>query len=141
MSIFRKKSKETFIKVHAISPGALTRKVIYDSGCRYPEDVAELMGLSRVSDDVAEMEEYASEARIDRLSPVLSIIESHCNIVAQVNAFSYLHSTQLEEDEVPDQDVLFALIQMFKTVSYSATVSCLASVLDLNLFKEGYKNV
>lgn len=141
MSIFRKKSKENFIKVHAISPGALTRKVIYDSGCKYPEDVAELMGLSRVSEDVAEMEEYASEARVDRLSPIFSIIESHCSIVAQVNAFAYLRSTHLEDDEMPDEEVVFALIQMFKTVSYSATVSCLASLLDLNLFKEGYKNV
>jgi hypothetical protein len=141
MSFFRKKAKESFIKVHAISPGSLTRKVIYDSGCRYPEDVAELMGLSRVSEDVAEMEEYASEARIDRLSPIFSIIESHSAIAAQVNAFSYLRSTQDENDEAPDEEVIFALIQMFKTVSHSATVSCLASLLDLNLFKEGYTNV
>jgi hypothetical protein len=137
MSFFNRKKKK-IITVQTVSASSLMRKLIYDGGCRYPEDIAELVGLNRVSDDVAEMEIEASDLRLDRLIPIMPIIESHAVMSAQISAMSYIHTTMSLDEELPDQEVFESLVNLFRAVSLSASISCLSSMLDLDVISERY---
>ncbi|CAB4152300.1 hypothetical protein UFOVP621_2 [uncultured Caudovirales phage] len=139
--MFFRKKRGPSIEVTTLSPTAQIRKVIYDTGCKNPEQVAILMGLTNLSSDVAEMETYASELRINRLLPIFPVVESHAMVSAQVSAMSYFQSALEDGEEMPEEELVIALTQMFKFVSFSAAVSCLAALFDLGLIQEGYDNV
>jgi len=139
MRLFRKKkTKEVTIKT--ISPGVQIRKIIYDSGIKQPELIAEMLGLTPLSMDVAEMEESASEERLAKLAPILPVIEMHSMISAQISAMTYFASAMEDGEGTPDEEVFDAMTTLFKHVSFSAAVSCMTALVDLNLIKEGYKN-
>jgi len=139
MGFFRK-NKKNEIKITALSPTAQIRKIIYDSGCKDPELVAEMLGLTGISDEVAEMEEDASSERIAKIAAILPIIEMHSQISAKISAVSYFASSAEVNEDVPGEDVLEAMIQLFKYVSFSSAVSCVAALIDLNLISGGYLN-
>lgn len=142
MSIFkRNKKKRRGLKVLTLSPSVLIRKVIYDSGCKNPEAIAEHLGLNRVSDDVMEMEVQASDERLARIMNIIPIIEAHATISAQVSAAAYAVGTQDEDDEDVDPVMLEALVLLFKAVSVSSAISCTAALMDLNLITGEYENV
>lgn len=140
MKFFRKKREPT-IDTTNLSPTAQIRKIIYDTGCKNPEQVAVLMGLTNLSTDVAEMELNASELRVNRVLPIFPVVESHAMVSAQVSAMSYFHSAMEDGEEMPEKELINALTQMFNFVSFSSAVSCLAALFDLGLIKEGYENV
>lgn len=138
--MFKRKNKDTKIVVKSFNISSLIRKIMYDTGIPNPEDVAELIGLSRISSEVAEMEYEASEARIAKLSPIMSILDAHASITASIVAMSYSVAVSEEEDrEAPDEEELEALNKLFNMVALSATISCLTALVELNLFKEGYE--
>lgn len=134
--MFKRKRK---LQTKAISMHSIIRSIIYDSGLPNPEDVAEILGLNRVSDEVAEREQYESEARVSRLWPIMPIVESHAAITAKLVAASYLsvfmNDANMSELEGVDPE---SLERLFNMVTLSATVSCLASFMELNLIKEMY---
>lgn len=137
---FFKKKKVNKIRITQLSPHSQIRKIIYDSGCKNPEKIAEMLGLQAVSEDVAEMELDASFNRIDRLSPILPILETGALVSAQISAMAFVHSEIEDGEEAPGDDVVIALTQMFKVVSLSAVISCLSTLIDLGIVLEGYSN-
>jgi len=136
MSFFNRKKKNK-LTVTAIPPQVLIRKIIYDSGCSDPEAVAVALGLSPVSEEVAEMEEQASFDRVARIAALLPILEAHAHIAAQVAAASY--TTDLEGVELPEE-VLGALVTIFKFVSFASAMTCLSSLVDMNILNEKYRS-
>lgn len=137
MSFFNRKKKNN-LTITTISPQVLIRKIIYDSGCTDPEAVAVVLGLSPISDEVADMEEQASAERISRIAVLLPIIEAHASIAAQVAAASYAtESLDIEDGDLPDE-TLAALVTLFKFVSFSASMTCLAALVDMNILSERY---
>lgn len=139
MKLFRKK-KNKQVTVKTISPGAQIRKIIYDSGVKQPELIAEMLGLTPLSMDVAEMEGSASDQRLAKLAPILPVIEMHSMISAQISAMTYFASAMEDGDSTPDEEVFEAMTTLFKHVSFSAAVSCMTALVELNLIKEGYAN-
>jgi len=135
MSFFNRK-KNNKITITTISPQVLIRKIIYDSGCSDPESVAALLGLSPISDEVAEMEEQASSERVSRIAALLPIIEAHANIAAQVAAASY--TSDADDTDLPDE-VMTALVTIFKFVSFSSALTCLSALVDMNVLSERYR--
>jgi hypothetical protein len=141
MSFFnRKKKNQDKIKITTLSPKSQIRKIIYDSGCKNPEQVAVLMGLGSLSEDVAEMEEAASDKRLDRLVPIMPVLETSAMVAAQVNATAFIQGEIEDGEEMPEEALITALTQMFRVVSYSSIVSCMSTLIDLGLLKEGYNN-
>jgi hypothetical protein len=61
-------------KVLSVSLPILMRQVIYDTMLMPAEDIANAMGLPPISDEVADMEEQASEKRLQRFSRLLPLI-------------------------------------------------------------------
>jgi len=141
MSFFKKKKSNNKLKITQLSPKSQMRKIIYDSGCKHPEQVAILMGLGTVSDDVAEMELEASERRVHRLDPILPLIETSALVAAQVSAMAFIQGEVEDGEEPPGEEVVVALTQMFKIVSIASAVSCMSTLIDLGLIEEGYQNV
>lgn len=132
MSFFRRRKKHSVSVTH-ISPQVLIRKIIYDSGCPNPEEVAQVLGLTPISDEVADMEEQASADRLSKIEILMPIIRAHADISAQVAAVSY--ASELDSSEISD-DMKHALVILFKFVAFSSAMTCLASLVDLDILTE-----
>lgn len=139
MSIF-KRNKKRKMKLTQLSPKTQMRKIIYDSGCRNPDQVAVLLGIGSISDDVAEMEIRDSERRIGRIAPIMPIIEACALVAAQVSAMAFVQGELEDGEDAPSEEVVVALTHMFKLVSFSSAIACMSNVVDLGLLVEGYEN-
>lgn len=88
---FRKRKEKYDIIDHVVnvSMPILIRQVIYDSIFDSADEIASMMGLAPISDEVSEMEERASEERIAQFSALLPFIDAHSDIAAQVACSAY----------------------------------------------------
>ena len=126
-------------KVLSISLPVLIRQVIYDTMLMPTEDIANAMGLPPISDEVADMEEQASEKRLQRFSKLLPFIDSHADIAAKIAVAAYL----LEDDEIEEKLVEDAetLQRLFRLVALSSSLSCISTLFNLELIElNGAKN-
>lgn len=126
-------------KVLSISLPVLIRQVIYDTMLMPTEDIAKAMGLPPISDEVADMEEQASEERLQRFSRLLPFIDSHADIASKIAVAAYmLEDDEGEEKLVEDPETLQRL---FRLVSLSSTLSCVSTLFNLELIElNGAKN-
>lgn len=137
----RKKKPKVFVK--ALPMPVLIRQAIYDSIFEEnAEQIADMLGLSPVSSDVSEMESKASQDRLSRFSALLPIIDAHSDIAAKISASAYVIQAKdegkemfIEEDNVDD------LANLFKIVSMSAVVSCISTLLNLELIETKVETV
>jgi hypothetical protein len=114
----------------------LIRQIIYDSMLMPAEDIAEAMGLPPISDEVAEMEEQASQDRLENFASLIPFIDSHSDIVAKVAANAFILEESLEELEKYGLEDIDNLMKTFKLVSLSSTLSCISSLFNLGLIEE-----
>ena len=80
MKWFRKKKEAPQIQVSHYPIEGLVRKAIYDTMLTPSEGIAELLGLSPISTEVAEMEERASEERLEKIGALIPFIDSHAGL-------------------------------------------------------------
>jgi hypothetical protein len=129
----RKEKQDTFEVVNVPFP-ILIRQVIYDSVFEASEEIANMMGLPPISDEVSEMESRASQHRIDKFAPLLPIIDTHADISAQIASFAYIVESKREDKTfVVDEEGIEELRKLFKLISLSAAVSCISSLMNLKL--------
>jgi len=136
--IFRRKKKLRIedVEVQQIPLPVLIRQVIYDSMLMPAEEIAYAMGLPPISDDVAEMEERASQERLERFSTLIPFIDSHADIAAKIAAAAY----QIEDDEADGEEKfevgdLDNLTKLFRLVALSSTLSCVSTLINLGLIE------
>jgi hypothetical protein len=120
-------------KVLSVSLPVLIRQVIYDTMLMPTEDIANSMGLPPISDEVADMEEQASEKRLQRFSRLLPLIDSHADIAAKIAVAAYL----LEDDEIEEKLVedTETLQRLFRLVALSSSLSCVSTLFNLELIE------
>jgi len=120
-------------KVLSVSLPVLIRQVIYDTMLMPTEDIANAMGLPPISDEVADMEEQASEKRLQRFSRLLPLIDSHADIAAKIAVAAYL----LEDDEIEEKLVedTETLQRLFRLVALSSSLSCVSTLFNLELIE------
>ena len=113
----------------------LIRQVIYDSMLIPAEEIAEAMGLPPISDEVAEMEERASQDRLERFSQLIPFIDSHAEISSKiaVSAYALEDDDELEKFGLED---LENLTKLFRLVALSSTLSCVSTLFNLGLIEE-----
>ena len=136
--IFRRKKKLRIedVEVQQIPLPVLIRQVIYDSMLMPAEDIAYAMGLPPISDDVAEMEERASQERLERFSTLIPFIDSHADIAAKIAAAAY----KIEDEEFDGEDKFEVgdienLTKLFRLVALSSTLSCVSTLINLGLIE------
>jgi hypothetical protein len=137
--IFRRKKKKLRIEdveVQQVPLPVLIRQVIYDSMLMPAEDIAHAMGLPPISEDVAEMEERASQERLERFSSLIPFIDSHADIAAKIAASAYM----IEDEEADDGEKfelgdIENLTKLFRLVALSSTLSCVSTLISLGLIE------
>lgn len=131
---FKRKEKQPNFEIINVPLPILVRQVIYDSVFEASEEIANMMGLPPVSSEVHEMEERASEDRIDKFAGLLPIIDTHADISAQIASLAYVIESKREDSTfAADEEGLEELRKLFKLISLSASVSCISSLMNLKL--------
>jgi hypothetical protein len=133
--MFRRRRKK--VSVHAVPMPVLIRQAIYDSIFEeHAEEIADMLGLSPVSKDVSEMEAIASSNRISSFASLIPIIDAHSDIAARIAASAYIIQAKEEgKDDFITGDNVEDLSGLFKLVSMSAAVSCISTLLHLDLIE------
>jgi len=131
---FRRKKRRIETRIIDIPLPILTRQNVYDSIFDDVEKIANKMGLPPISQDVSDMEKEASYKRIARFAPLLPFIDAQADISARVSATAYLITIAGdEEDRQLLERELEEVISLFKLVSVSAAVSCISTLINLDL--------
>ena len=132
----RKKKKKSRVEIKHIPLPILMRQAIYDSMLEPAEGIAESLGLPPISDEVAEMEELESQKRLERFASLIPFIDSHSDLASRITAAAYL----LDDDD--DLEVLKLgadmeekLVDLFKIVAISSSVSCISTLFNLGLLE------
>jgi hypothetical protein len=96
-----------------------------------------LMGLSPMSDDVAEHEEQDSDARVDKIDHLIPILFAFSTTMAQA---AVAHQKAHVEDDLEDEDSIFANLPpeiwdssqtMFTTISMNTLVGAISQLVDM----------
>lgn len=129
MRLFRRKKDKT--NVVQVPLPVLIRQVIYDTMLTPPEGIADALGLPPISEEVADMEQQASDDRISNLSMLLPFIDAHADIAAKITTAAYM----LEDNslvELPDE-ATDSLMELFRLVSLASSLSCISTLFNLGL--------
>lgn len=135
MKFFKRKPK-TFSTTQ-VPLSVLMREIVYDAMLTPTEGIADLMGLSPISDEVAEMEEQASHDRLSNISELLPFIDAHADIVAKIATSAYILDEDNDEDMGKEQ--IDQLNYLFRMVSLSAAVSCVSTLVNIGLIESRVK--
>lgn len=130
----RKKFQSKIVKVKHIPLPILIRQAIYDSMLEPAEEIADAMGLPPISDEVSEMEERASQERLERFSNLIPFIDAHSDIASRIATASYVLGEDGTREDMPDHE-LERLSSMFKLVALSSSLSCISSLISLELIE------
>jgi hypothetical protein len=129
MKLFRRKKVKT--QVVQVPLPVLIRQVIYDTMLTPTEGIADALGLPPISDEVADMEQQASDDRISNLSMLLPFIDAHADIAAKITAAAYM----LEDNalvELPEE-ASDSLQELFRLISLASSLSCVSTLFSLGL--------
>lgn len=129
---FFKRRKKKEVMVDQVPLSVLIRQVIYDSMLMPPEGIADLMGLPPISEEVSEMEERASQARLQRLGTLLPFIDAHADISARVATSAYVLDDE-DDNEMLDEVTIDKLTELFRLVALASSVSCVSTLFSLGL--------
>jgi hypothetical protein len=136
MKWFKKKKKdkepEEVVEYMSLPVSTLLRNIIYDSMLMEPESIANRLGLSPVSEDVSEMEEDASQERLEKIAPLIPLIEAHSMLSSEISLAGYSSIANIDE---MDDDTKELYKKFFATISFTAAVSCVSTLVDLGLLE------
>lgn len=114
----------------ALPVTTLLRNALYDSLLTEPEVIAHKLGLPGISEEVAEKEEEASEERLDKIALLMPLIEAHAELSARIALAGYSSVVPIDTES---EEMKEMIMEFFKTISFSAVTSALASLVDLGL--------
>ena len=129
--MFRRKKKDR-ISVETVPLPVLIRQVIYDSMLMPTEGIANALGLPPISDEVADMEEQASEERLERFASLIPFIDSHADMMSKIATSAYLLEESDEEAKIKVDEVA-DLTKLFRLVALSSSLSCVSTLFNLGL--------
>lgn len=136
---FRKKSNSDDYEsvVSDVPFSIVSRWYLYDTELT-PDvnELAEMIGLSPVSEEGDVKEREDSEARMKELAPLLPFLEAMSELSAR--AISTLHikemSNRLSEDELEEAlDELDAMVLVYRAIALSTLIGTVSSALHLGM--------
>lgn len=136
---FKKKDDDYQIFTRDIPLSTILRWYIYDTELGEPNDVVEVMGLNRASEEGDEKEREDSEVRLDNIGYLIPYLDSMADIAADV-------ITAVQVDEInkdnPDNSEeiereLNTMRVLYKIVSLSAIMGAFASAMEIGLIEPG----
>jgi len=134
---WNKKEKPKRSQLKHIPLPILIRQAIYDSMLEPAEAIADAMGLPPISEEVSEMEERASQKRLESFASLLPFIDSHSDIAARIAASAYVLEDGDDDDELTAFNIspsdVDKLTSLFKLVALSSSLSCISTLFSLGL--------
>lgn len=137
---FWKRKKKKPHRLNHIPLPILIRQAIYDSMLEPAEAIAVSMGLPPVSEEVSEMEERASQERLNSFSALIPFIDSHSDILSRIAVSSYILDEDGDDDGSLDLDEVQKMGSLFKVVALAASMSCVSGLLNLGLIENKVPN-
>ena len=123
----RRSEKHLFIM--EIPVGTLARKTSYDCGIGDPLIVAELLGLSPVSEEVDAMEREASEYRVSALDGFVPIMSLQAALIGQTAS---AYQQRMSPADV-SEETLRGVENVYSAIAMSGAISVLSILLDVGL--------
>lgn len=139
MKLWKRKRKVDVSSIIQVPLAVLIREVIYDTMLTPTEEIAVAMGLPPISDEVAQMEEEASQMRLQSFSPLLPFIDTHADIVAKIATSAYTLE-ELNTVSFAEQKDFDELTKLFRLVALSSSLSCVSTLFSLGLIESRVGN-
>lgn len=131
----KKKKKNKADKVREVSVQDIASRIrafILDSQIENPHELAVILGCSHISEEVAEMEEDASDERIERIEYLSPFILFFAKTLAEGLVES--QRTEVPPEEVPN-DVWINTKRLIEHTATSALLGTITQMVDLGLLK------
>lgn len=135
---FLRRKKKKVVSVTQVPLTVLMREIVYDSMLTPPEGIANLMGLPSISEEVAFMEEDASQTRLSNIAALLPFIDAHADIAAKIATSAYLLDEENNEDV--SQEHLEQLNTLFRMIALASSVSCVSTLVNIGLVESMVEN-
>jgi hypothetical protein len=136
---FKKKDNNYEIFTRDIPLSTILRWYIYDTELGEPNDVVEVMGLNRASEEGDEKEREDSEMRLDNIGYLMPYLDSMAEIAADViTAVQVDEITKDNPDNVEEIEREIGTMRvLYKIVSLSAIMGAFASAMEIGLIEPG----
>jgi hypothetical protein len=135
---FLRRKKKKVVSVTQVPLTVLMREIVYDTMLTPTEGIANLMGLPAISDEVAHMEEDASQTRLSNIASLLPFIDAHADIAAKIATSAYLLDEENNEDMA--QEHLDQLNTLFRMIALASSVSCVSTLVNIGLVESMVEN-
>lgn len=127
---FKRNKNELFLL--EIPVGAFVRMSAFDASIADPQTITEILGLPQMSDDVAEMEEEASQTRLSALAPISHLLLLHAAALSETMTV-YQSNHSREEDM--DDDEMEHMRKMYQGICLTSTMSVLSVLSEYGLIE------
>lgn len=127
---FLKKKKRN---LSTVDMAARLRGFILDSQIQNPHELAEMLGLSVISDEVAEREEEESDLRVERISHLVPLAYTYAHSLAE-GSIEYQKKTVTDLQGIPEEVWMFSR-RMVEQVAMSAMLGSISQLIDMGLLE------
>jgi len=109
------------------------RGFIMDSQIQNSHEIAYIMGLPNLSDELAEKEEQVSDDRLERIEYLIPILYAHAHTLAEAS-IEY-QKTNIEDSNVLPKEVWIFGRKLLEQVALSALMGSTSQLVDMGLLE------
>lgn len=131
MKIFKPKKKAHVPPMAEINNRI--RGFIMDSQIQNSHEIAYILGLPAISDEIAEKEEQVSDDRVERIEYLIPILYAHAHTLAEAS-IEYQKSNIEDMDGLPKEMWIFGR-KLLEQVSLSALIGSTSQLIDMGLLE------
>jgi hypothetical protein len=129
MKIFKKKKKNRVPPMAEVNNRI--RGFIMDSQIQNSHEIAYIMGLPNLSDELAEKEEQVSDDRLERIEYLIPILYAHAHTLAEAS-IEY-QKANIEDSNVLPKEVWIFGRKLLEQVALSALMGSTSQLIDMGL--------
>ena len=131
MNIFKKKKKNRVPPIAEINNRV--RGFIMDSQIQNSHEIAYILGLPALSDEIAEKEEQVSDDRVERIEYLIPILYAHAHTLAEAS-IEYQKSNIENMEGLPKEMSIFGR-KLLEQVALSALLGSTSQLIDMGLLE------
>jgi len=131
MTIFKKKKKDVLPPIAEINNRI--RGFIMDSQIQNSHELAFILGLPAISDEIAEKEEQVSDDRVERIQYLMPMLYAYAHTLAEAS-IEYQKSNTENLEGLPKEMWIFGR-RLLEQVALSALMGSTSQLIDMGLLE------
>jgi hypothetical protein len=131
MTIFKKKKKDILPPIAEINNRI--RGFIMDSQIQNSHELAFILGLPAISDEIAEKEEQVSDDRVERIQYLMPMLYAYAHTLAEAS-IEYQKSNTENLEGLPKEMWIFGR-RLLEQVALSALMGSTSQLVDMGLLE------